>query len=26
MNAMHDWNGGDVLNGKKVVVVVYPNE
>lgn len=22
MNAMHDWNGGDVLNGTKVVIVV----
>ncbi len=22
MNALHDWNGGDVLNGQKVVVVV----
>jgi hypothetical protein len=26
MTAMHDWNGGDVENGAKVVVVVYPNE
>jgi hypothetical protein len=26
MNAMHDWNGGDVENGAKVVVVVYPNQ
>ncbi|MFA6132204.1 MAG: C39 family peptidase [Patescibacteria group bacterium] len=25
MEAMHDWNGGDVLNGAKVVVVIYPN-
>lgn len=25
MNAMHDWNGGDVNNGAKVVVVIYPN-
>lgn len=25
MNAMHDWNGGDVENGEKVVVVIYPN-
>lgn len=25
MNAMHDWNGGDVENGAKVVVVIYPN-
>jgi hypothetical protein len=22
MNAMHDWNGGDVSNGRKVVIVV----
>jgi hypothetical protein len=22
MNAMHDWNGGDVLNGEKAVIVV----
>lgn len=22
MNAIHDWNGGDVLNGKKVVIIV----
>ncbi len=22
MNAIHDWNGGDVLNGKRVVIVV----
>ena len=26
MNALHDWNGGDVLNGKKVVLVIYPNK
>jgi len=26
MEATHDWNGGDVLNGAKVVVVIYPNE
>ncbi len=26
MNAMHDWNGGDVENGAKKVIVVYPNE
>lgn len=26
MNAMHDWNGGDVANGAKRVIVVYPNE
>jgi len=25
MRAMHDWNGGDVENGAKVVVVIYPN-
>lgn len=24
MEAMHDWNGGDVGNGKKVVLVIYP--
>ena len=24
MTAMHDWNGGDVENGKKVVLVMYP--
>jgi len=22
LNAIHDWNGGDVLNGKKVMIVV----
>ncbi len=22
MNAMHDWNGGDVINGKKVILIV----
>ncbi|MFA6909457.1 MAG: C39 family peptidase [Patescibacteria group bacterium] len=26
MNAMHDWNGGDVDSGRKAVVVVYPND
>jgi hypothetical protein len=26
MNAMHDWNGGDVENGKKAIIVVYPND
>lgn len=26
MNAMHDWNGGDVESGRKLVIVVYPNE
>lgn len=25
MNAMHDWNGGDVENGRQVAVVIYPN-
>lgn len=25
MNAMHDWNNGDVLNGRKAVLVIYPN-
>lgn len=24
MNALHDWNGGDVANGAKVVIVVKP--
>ncbi|KKR45570.1 MAG: hypothetical protein UT82_C0026G0013, partial [Parcubacteria group bacterium GW2011_GWB1_40_14] len=22
MNAIHDWNGGDVINGKKVIIVL----
>jgi len=26
MNAMHDWNGGDVDNGAKRIIVIYPNE
>jgi hypothetical protein len=26
MNAIHDWNDGDVENGKKVAIVIYPNE
>lgn len=25
MNAIHDFNGGDVPNGKKVMIVIYPN-
>jgi len=25
MFAMHDWNGGDVTNGAKVAIVIYPN-
>ncbi|MFA5030314.1 MAG: C39 family peptidase [Patescibacteria group bacterium] len=25
MNAMHDWNGGDVNNGAKRIIVIYPN-
>ncbi len=25
MNAMHDWNGGDVSHGSKVAIVAYPN-
>ncbi|MFA6588127.1 MAG: C39 family peptidase [Patescibacteria group bacterium] len=25
-NAIHDWNSGDILNGKKVMIVVYPNK
>lgn len=23
-NAVHDWNGGDVYNGRKAMIVVYP--
>ena len=26
MNAIHDWNGGDVNNGKKVIIVVDYNQ
>lgn len=26
MSAMHDWNGGDVEHGRKVVIVIYPEE
>lgn len=25
MTSMHDWNGGDVANGAKRIIVVYPN-
>lgn len=25
MNSMHDWNGGDVVKGEKVVIIIYPN-
>lgn len=25
MNAMHDWNNGDVLNGRKAAFVIYQN-
>jgi len=25
MNAIHDWNGGDVNNGQRVVIVAWPN-
>lgn len=25
-NAIHDWNGGDVDNGRKAMIVVWPNE
>ncbi|MFH1405572.1 MAG: C39 family peptidase [Patescibacteria group bacterium] len=24
MDAIHDWNDGDVENGKKVVIIIYP--
>ena len=26
MSAMHDWNGGEVDSGRKVVIVIHPNE
>lgn len=26
LNAVHDWNGGDVANGKKAMIVVWPND
>ena len=26
VNAIHDWNGGDVPNGKKVMIVTYSNQ
>jgi hypothetical protein len=26
MYAMHDWNSGDVVNGAKRIIVVYPND
>lgn len=25
-NAIHDWNDGDVANGRKAIVVVWPND
>jgi len=25
-NAIHDWNNGDIYNGKKAMVVVWPND
>ena len=25
MNSIHDWNDGDVDNGQRVVIVVWPN-
>lgn len=25
-NAIHDWNNGDVENGRKVMIVVWPND
>lgn len=25
LKANHDWNNGDVINGKKVMIVIYPN-
>lgn len=26
MNAIHDWNNGDIMNGQKAMIVIYPNE
>lgn len=26
MEAAHDWNGGDVLNGRKAMIVIIPNK
>lgn len=26
MKAMHDWNNGDVDNGKKVIMIIYPKQ
>jgi hypothetical protein len=26
LNAIHDWNGGDVPNGNKVMIVIYPKK
>jgi hypothetical protein len=25
LEAAHDWNGGDVINGKRVMIVILPN-
>jgi hypothetical protein len=25
MDSMHDWNGGDVPHGRKVIIIVHPN-
>ncbi|MFH1367255.1 MAG: C39 family peptidase [Patescibacteria group bacterium] len=25
MNAVHDWNDGDIMNGEKAMIVIYPN-
>lgn len=25
MDSLHDWNGGDVPNGRRAIIVVYPN-
>lgn len=25
-NAIHDWNGGDIYNGKKAMIVVWPDD
>lgn len=26
LNAVHDWNDGDIMNGEKAMIVIYPND
>lgn len=26
MNAIHDWNGGDVVNGQKIIIIIHPEK